>query len=101
MSNTHGQLKLMDYYVQNFEEFKENFHIRDTLHEDCEIISIDDSSQYFKFTTSFHPTRFVPNKTKSSPLSSVTRPTFSFEVRNPLAPPQVEYGKKYNITYQM
>ena len=103
MSNTaHGQPKLMDFYVRNPEEFKENFHIRDTLDEDCGTIGIDDSSQYFKFTTPFHPTRFVPNKRKSSTSLSpnvppriigLTIPPGPSEMRNPFASPQVEYGK--------
>lgn len=66
MSNpAHVQPKLMDYYLQNPEEFKEKYKIDDnSLHKTdwptCGIIGIDDSSQYFKFTTIFRPARLTP-----------------------------------------
>ena len=51
---TRVQPKLMDYYVQNGEEFKEKFRINDIL--DVDYIGTEDSSQYLKFTKHFSPT---------------------------------------------
>lgn len=67
MSDTTGdQPKLMDYYVQNPDEFKKKFYSKDNLHRDYELICTDDTSQYFKFVTPFNPKRVVPKSPKSN-----------------------------------
>ena len=55
---TSVQPKLMDYFVQNPDEFVEKFqHARVPL-TNYDILQLEKSSQYFKFDVDFNPENF-------------------------------------------
>ena len=53
------QPKLMEYYVQNPDEFKEKFQKSDVPEKYSNVPSMEESSQYFKFDTYFNPMHFT------------------------------------------
>ena len=57
MSKTaHGQPKLMDYYVQNPDDFNRKFQVDEVFGDNLDgIICTDEASQYFKFSMDFNP----------------------------------------------
>ena len=60
MSNaTHDQPKLMEYFLQNPDDFNTKFQVDEVLGNNnlAGIICTDDASQYFKFSMDFNPSR--------------------------------------------
>ena len=55
---TSVQPKLMDYYVQNPDEFIEKFQDARVPSKNSDILLLEKSSQYFKFDLDFDPRSF-------------------------------------------
>lgn len=64
MSNAaHVQRKLMDYFVQNPDDFNDKFQVEEVPCANLDgIICTDEASQYIKFSMDFNPIPYIPER---------------------------------------